>query len=102
MRGVASLSIPGGRKLKVQDCRPGQRVRVVQSVDRREGNWRTEVVGVVQSVELGKTGSWFAPARNGKLWLLRIRLRKDDGELTTIVADPLTEVELLDDAPAAG
>ena len=86
--------------MKITDCQPGQRVRIIQEVDRREGNWRSEVVGVIQSIGQEKTGSWHAHGKNGRLWLLRVRLRKDDGELTTITADSLTKVELLEDAPA--
>ena len=86
--------------MTINDCKPGQRVRITQEIDRREGNWRTDVVGVIQSVGPEKTGSWYAHGKDGRLWLLRVRLQKEDGELTTIAADPLTKVELLAEAPA--
>ena len=82
--------------MTINECQPGQRVRITQEIDRREGNWRTEVVGVVETVKQEKTGSWYAHSKDDKLWLLRVRLKKDDGELTTIAVDPLTRVELLD------
>ena len=87
--------------MTINDCQPGQRVRITQEIDRREGNWRTEVVGVVQLVEQQKTGSWCAHGKDGKLWLLRVQVKKDDGELTTLTVDPLTRVELLSDAAAS-
>ncbi len=82
--------------MTISECKPGQRVRISQEIDRREGNWRTEVVGVVQFVRPEKTGSWFAHSKDGRLWLLRVQLQKDDGELTTLSVDSLTTVEVLD------
>ena len=64
---------------------------------RREGNWAHQVVGTVISVAPEQTGSWHARGKDGRLWLNRIRLRKDDGEITTVVADRLTRVEWLTD-----
>jgi hypothetical protein len=87
--------------MTIRDVKPGQRVRLIQEIDRREGAWRAETVGVVDSVHLEKTGSWFAHAKDDQLWLCRVRLRKDDGELTTVTLDPYLEIELLSDAPAA-
>ena len=87
--------------MKINECKPGQRVRIVQEIDRREGGWRSEVMGVIHSIGPEKTGSWHAHGKDGKLWLLRIRLEKEDGELTTLAVDPLTTVELLADASPA-
>ena len=87
--------------MTIDQCKPGQRVRIIQEIDRRAGNWRSEVDGVVESVAKEKTGSWHAHGKDGKLWLLRVRLRKDDGELTTRAVDPLTKVELLTESPSA-
>lgn len=78
-----------------EELKPGQRIRVVQTIDHREGEWRTAVEGVVHSVELQKTGSWYAHAKDDKLWLRRARLIKDDGEITILNVDSRTEVELL-------
>jgi len=81
-----------------QVVKPGMRVRIVQEIERREGNWIHEVVGVVLAAGPEPTGSWHAHGKLRKLWLNRIRLRKDDGEITTIVVDQHTRVELLDEA----
>ena len=86
--------------MTIADCQPGQRVRVLQTVERRERDWHAAAVGVIQSIELQKTGSWFAHSKDDRFWLRRIKLVKDDGEESILVVDPLTEVELLESAPA--
>lgn len=78
---------------------PGQRVRVTQQVPRASGGITTTVEGVVVSAGQEKTGSWFAHARDHKLWLDRLELRKDDGEIVVINLDQFTRVETLG-APA--
>ena len=79
--------------MTIQDLKPGQRVRIRQQIERREGNWRNEVVGVVEQVNMEPTGSWYATGVDDKLWLYRIRLRKENGEQTTISMDRFTEIE---------
>ena len=74
----------------------GKRVRITQCVDRREGVWSGDVIGTIVSLALQKTGSWHAHGKDAKLWLRRILLRKDDGELTTLTLDRSTRVEELD------
>ena len=76
---------------------PGQRVRIYQEIDRREGSWKHEVVGTVLESKPDETGAWFAHGENSKLWLNRVRLRKDDGEITSIVVDQHTRCEVLSD-----
>lgn len=78
------------------ELKAGQRVRIRQTIERREGPWTCETVGTVLSVEPEKTESWFAHAQDNKLWLRRLRLRKDDGELTTLTLDRHSEVEVLE------
>ena len=84
--------------MSTQEIKAGQRVRIYQEIDRREGNWQHEVMGTVVSAEAEKTGSWHAAGKDDKLWLNRIRLRKDDGELTTVVVDQHSRVEVLGEA----
>lgn len=81
--------------------RAGQKVRIIQEIDRREGPWINEVVGAVVDIKPQKTGSWYAHGKDYKLWLNRVLLRKADGELTTITVDQFTRVEVLEDAPAS-
>ena len=70
-----------------------------QEIDRRDGNWTHEVVGTVIAAQAEKTGSWHAHGKDAKLWLNRIRLRKEDGEITTVVVDQHTRLEVLADTP---
>ena len=79
--------------LTLQDLKPGQMVRVRQRIDRREGDWTTEIVGTVLELTPQKTGSWYAHSKDNKLWLVRLRLQKPDGEITTLTLDQWTEIE---------
>lgn len=80
--------------------KPGQRIRIHQEIDRREGNWRHELEGTVVECFAQPTGSWFAHGAGTKLWLNRIRLRKDDGELTTVLIDQHTRYDVLSEPKA--
>lgn len=82
--------------MRFEDCKAGQRVRIKHTIDRREQDWHTAIEGVIEGTELQKTGSWYAHSKDNKFWLRRIRIRKDDGELTLISVDPGTQIELLD------
>jgi hypothetical protein len=81
--------------MNADQLKPGQRVRITQTIERRAGDWNATVTGVIESVDTSTTGSWFAHGRDDKFWLRRIRLRKDDGEISTLNADLRTDVELL-------
>ncbi len=73
---------------------PGTRVQVVQTIQRRDGQWDTQVEGVVVRHEDRPTGSWFAHAYKGKLWLNRLTIRKDDGEQVALCLDEHSKVIL--------
>jgi hypothetical protein len=72
---------------------PGQRVTVVQQLPQRQRVWSTGVTGTVVSYQQAKTGAWFAHTRDGRLWLDRLVLRKDDGELVVCSLDEYTHAE---------
>ena len=74
---------------------PGRRVRVTQMIAGRNLRWETRAEGEVISLEPEPTGSWYAHGKNDKLWLLRLRLRKEDGEVTALALDHNTRVEVL-------
>ncbi len=69
---------------------PGTPVRIKQVLERRGDSYETEVIGVVEAWEDQPTGSWYAHGKNGRLWLKRLRLRKADGEVTSLVIDDRT------------
>lgn len=73
--------------------KPGDRVRVTQQVPRQSGPLTTTVEGAVVRFEQSKTGSWYAHAKDDKLWLDRLILRKDDGEHVTLNLDQYTSVD---------
>lgn len=75
---------------------PGSRVRVVQQIDRREGAWTTAVEGTVVEVLDAPTGSWYAHGKKDRYWLKRLKLRKDDGEISLLGLDEDSQVVLLD------
>ncbi len=81
--------------MSTDDLQPGQRVRVTQTIERRDGDWTSVTEGTVESLEQQKTGSWYAHGKDGKLWLVRLRLRKADGEITTLTLDSRTRLEPL-------
>lgn len=81
---------------------PGARVRVTQQAPRMRGVWTNTIEGVVVGAGRAKTGSWFAHARDGRLWLDRLELRLDDGELVVINLDQYSRIEIVTPAAGAG
>ncbi|MDF1869376.1 MAG: hypothetical protein P1U30_03210 [Phycisphaerales bacterium] len=77
------------------DYEIGSRVRVTQQVIMSNEGKLTSVEGVVLRVGQQKTGSWFAHGRDKKLWLDRLELRKDDGELVVVNLDQYSRVEVI-------
>ena len=74
-------------------CQPGRRVRVVQQMAHTDRVWTNVTEGVVTRYHQAKTGSWFAHAKDDKLWLDRLELQLDDGELTVLNLDQYTVIE---------
>lgn len=75
--------------------KPGVKVKVTQQIPARSHAWSTEVTGTVLSYQQAKTGSWFAHAKNDRLWLDRLVLRKDDGEISTLNLDQYTRIDVV-------
>ena len=78
----------------------GQRVTVTQQVQLK--GWTTSVTGVIERLEQRKTGSWYAHAKDDKLWLDRLVLEKDDGEIVVCNLDPYSRIELVDGTEGIG
>ncbi len=74
---------------------PGQRVRVTQQIAQRQRVWTNTIEGQVVRFEQERTGSWYAHAKNDRLWLDRLTLTTADGEIVVINLDPYTHVEVL-------
>ena len=81
---------------------PGVRIRITQQIAARHYSWSSVVEGVIVEYAQRETGSWFAHSRDDKLWLDRLVIRKDDGEITTLNLDDYSVVEVLgqEQAPA--
>ena len=84
----------------IDDFKPGQRVVVMQQIAQRERTWSIRVQGEVVRSERQKTGAWFAHSKDDKLWLDRLVIKKDDGEMVVVNLDPYTRVEMLKDVAA--
>ena len=84
-----------------RQLKPGARVKVTQQIAARDYTWTSEVRGTVVDYEQKQTGSWFAHSKDDRLWLDRLSIRKDDGELTTLNLDDYSHIEI-ESAPAAG
>lgn len=80
----------------------GQKVAVIQQILQRDEVWTARVVGEVVRCGQRKTGSWYAHSKDDKLWLDRLVLRKEDGEIVELSLDANTRVELLAGAAAGG
>jgi len=80
---------------------PGARVKVTQQIPARKYVWANEMRGTVVDYQQQPTGSWFAHSRDDKLWLDRLVVRKDDGEITTLILDDYSRVEIEAPAPTA-
>jgi hypothetical protein len=76
-----------------QVYKPGTRVRVTQHMVRPTATTKTVVEGTVVRYEQSKTGSWFAHSKDDRLWLDRLVLRRDDGEMVHLNLDQYSLVE---------
>jgi hypothetical protein len=79
--------------LQTEIYQPGKRVRVIQQVPQRDRTWAEVIEGVITRYQQAETGSWFAHGRHDKLWLDRLELRLDDGEITVLNLDQYTVIE---------
>ncbi|MEM9374449.1 MAG: hypothetical protein AAGA55_12475 [Planctomycetota bacterium] len=82
--------------MQASSYRIGGRVRVTQQIPRGRETTSTSFEGVVMRAGQQKTGSWFAHSKDKKLWLDRLELRLDDGELVTVNLDQFSRVEPID------
>lgn len=64
--------------------------------DASSGDIEASVVGVIDRWEELPTGAPYAHGKNQKLWLVRLVLRKVDGELVSLVVDSCTHIAKLE------
>jgi hypothetical protein len=75
--------------------KPGMRVRITQQIPFAKHGINTTFEGTIVRFGQQKTGSWFAHGKDDKLWLDRLELRKDDGELVVCNLDQYSHIEAL-------
>jgi hypothetical protein len=80
---------------------PGTQVKVTQQIAARDRTWTSDIRGTVVSYNQKQTGSWFAHSRGDRLWLDRLTLRLPDGEITSLILDEFSHIEIISAAPAA-
>lgn len=85
--------------LSSTDYTPGTRVRVTQQIPFGKKALMTTIEGAILRYGQQKTGSWFAHSKDDKLWLDRLELKKDDGEIVVCNLDRNSVVEVV--TPAA-
>ena len=90
----------GAMTIHAEQIEMGRRVRVTQQIPHGTGTFTSVVEGTVVAHGKGKTGSWFAHTADGKVWLDRLELRKDDGEFVVCNLDRMSRVEPLGDEAA--
>lgn len=71
----------------------GVRVRVTQQMPQVEKVWTTSVEGTILRWRQAKTGSWFAHSQDDRLWLDRLELKRDDGEVVVLNLDRYSVIE---------
>ncbi|HMN96473.1 MAG TPA: hypothetical protein PKC43_08895 [Phycisphaerales bacterium] len=91
--GGAAGSLPASDDAPGRLLAVGSRVRVRQQMPQRDRVWTEAVEGVVVRYRQAKTGSWFAHGRDDRLWLDRLELRLDDGELVVLNLDGYSVIE---------
>lgn len=74
---------------------PGTRVRVTQNLRVGSKHWATHVVGVVESEGLRPVGGMEMGGKALYCTQPTLRLRLDDGEITTVALDDRSVVEVL-------
>ena len=80
---------------RLENYDAGTRLRVVQQIPRQSGSHRVVVEGTLIEAQREKTGSWFAHSKDHKLWVDRLKLKKDDGEVVTLNLDHYSVVEAI-------
>ena len=77
------------------DLEIGQRVKVTQQIVFGRHTMTTTIEGVIKRFGRQKTGSWFAHAKDDKLWLDRLELERADGEIIVCNLDDYSAIEVL-------
>lgn len=80
---------------------PGMVVEVTQQIAQRHEVVTVKVRGTVIKYSQRKTGVWYAHAKDNHLWLDRLRIRREDGEVVDLILDKYTHVDIVDESGLA-
>jgi hypothetical protein len=70
----------------------GTRIRVTQQLPAVRHVSTTTIEGTVLRYRQSETGRWFAHSQHDRLWLDRLEIQKDDGEITVLNLDQYTVI----------
>ena len=80
----------------LQRLRPGQRIRVTQTVRVGLQQWTTTVAGRFRGVNYLETGLATHRVREDDIVVVTVHFTKDNGELSSIAVDEHTRIEALE------
>ena len=81
---------------------PGDRIEVMHQVKVGLKVWHTRTSGTVEQVERRRHGLHFRRHHDDKVFSDEVKLRLDDGSLTTLSIDEFSEVHKLPSPPGGG
>jgi hypothetical protein len=79
-----------------EDLKPGQRVKITQTVRVGKRSWPAAVTGTVRAVQMLVTGLSTDRAEDDIVVVPTVHFVKDNGELSSVAIDERTQVELLE------
>jgi hypothetical protein len=74
--------------------KPGQRIRITQTVRVGSQQWKTTVAGVFRDVQYLATGLTTDRGEDDDVVIVTVHFTKDNGELSSIAVDEHTKIEL--------
>ncbi len=83
-------------EVKSQDLKPGQRIKITQTVRVGIKSWQTTVEGTVRDVQVLVTGTTVDRAPDDFVGVPTVHFTKPNGELSSITVDERTRIELMD------
>jgi hypothetical protein len=85
----------------VKSLRPGQRIRITQTVAiNTRRHWPTTVEGVFRGVNFLATGIATERVPEDDIVVVTIHFTKDNGELSSITLDEHSQIEIIGERPA--
>ena len=88
---------PMPRELKesVERLKPGQRIRITQTVRVGEKTWTTTVEGIYRDVNYLVTGLSTQRVPEDDVVIPAVHFTKDNGELSSVTLDEKTKIEIM-------